>query len=438
MYPPLGLLSIATVLKVNLGNSVDIEICDEDVEDIDFESFRNFDIIGFYSTTFNYYNCVKYAVEAKNCGALTILGGPHPTILYENIMRNQECFDFTIKFEGEIPCLKLVRAILDKKGFTDIPNLVFKDNGKVVSNHHSHENNLEELPIPQRNIIQFERYIENFKSMYPERMHIRPGSIYSSKGCFWRDKTGGCVFCARLETGVRFRSIDQIWKEAQLLKDNYGVNSIWDISDDNLNNREWFKSFVERRPSSCSNLSFFLYSRISFIKPDIIDYFKELNVEEVFLGVESGDDKLLKDASKGQTSESTIRAVKLLRDNNIKYFPSFVLGLPGESEASIENTFNLCKKMSGIGGLDRVGCTILQPIPGSKAFDILLDDDVIGNDLKEKDIIDLFSLEEYWIEKFTNVDYEIVVNKRSEFNKLFKDYIVFGSPENEKRKAGTC
>ena len=330
--------------------------------------------------------------------------------------------------------MRLIDYLLNQENndLKSIPNLVFKENGRAVFNGQSYTNDLKDLPIPSREFVPFDLYVENYKRTYPDRGSLRQGSIYSSKGCSWRDKTNGCVFCARLEEGVRFRPIDQVWTEIDLLRSRYKVNSIWDISDDNLGNRDWFKNFVQSRPPECKDLIFFIYSRINFVKPDIIKYLKELNVEEVFLGVESGDNRVLKQSFKGQTASTILRAVKLLKENDIKYFPSFILGLPEESEESMSNTYNLCKQMADIGGLDRLGCTILQPIPGSPSYDKLLRDPEIGAELMRSDDIDLSYLERYWVEKFTDTNYDAVAGYREKINELMKDCMVFGDTSNGK------
>ncbi len=429
MYAPLGILSVATVLTEKFGNEAEITVWDEDVETVNPDAFAGFDLAGFYSTTFNYSTCVEYATIAKSYGCTTVLGGPHSTVLAQNILRNQTCFDFVIRFEAETPMTELVNCILtnDKIGLSEVPNMVYQEKGKIVFNKKTYENKLEELPFPSREFVPFESYIRNYQGFYSDKGHIRPASLYSSKGCSWRDKTGGCVFCARLEEGVRFRNIDQIWSEIQMLRDRYDVNSIWDISDDNLNNKKWFKKFVRSRPSDCEDLSFFIYSRVGFITPEVIPYFKELNVEEVFLGVESGDNKILNRSFKGQTAKMSLRATRLLKENNIKYFPSFILGLPGESRGSMENTYRLCQQLADMGGLDRLGCTILQPIPGSPSYDMLLKDEDIGNWLKDADEIDLSDLEKSWVEKFTETDHATTVAYRCKINELMKDFMVFGS-----------
>ena len=433
MYVPLGILSISTVLKERFGDRVEITVYDEDVEDADLASFGDFDIVGFYSTTFNYRTCVGYATLAKKKGAVTVLGGPHPSVLSDNIMKKRDCFDFIIKFEAEMPFLRLVEALMkkDKKALKDIPNIVYKEGKDIISSNEPYENNLTDLPVPSREFVRFDLYMENFKKLYPDKISIRPGSIYSSKGCSWRDRTGGCVFCARLEKGVRFRDITQIWSEIRILRDRYRVNSIWDISDDNLNNRTWFKDFVSERPKDLKSMSFFIYSRVNFIREEMVKYMKELNVEEVFLGVESGDNDVLKGSFKGQTVDTILRAVKVLKGNGIKYFPSFILGLPGETEASMANTHALCQKLSDIGGLDRLGCTILQPIPGSRSYDMLLKDPEFSGSWKDADDVDLAGLERYWIKKFTNVSYEKAVEYRNKINQTMKGLKVFGGRNGE-------
>jgi len=436
MYVPLGILSVATCLKEAFNDEVHVDVHDEDVEDLKTSIFSGYDVIGFYATTFNYLQTVRYAYLAKEYGCTTILGGPHPTVLAKNILKNRTCFDYVIRFEAEYPMLRLVKQLITGRvedGLDHIPNLAYKgSDGGVINNDRLHENILTDLSIPSRDFIDLGLYIENYRKIYPENDSARPGSIYSSKGCSWRDKTGGCIFCARLEEGVRFRDTEQIWREIEMLQERYGINSIWDIADDNLNNKEWFIKFVKTRPERCGGMKFFIYSRANCIKPWVIDYFLELNVEEVFLGIESGDNRLLRKAFKGQTRETSYRAMKRLNDHKIKFYPSFVLGLPGESSESLDNTLSLCKEIAELGGLDRMAATILKPIPGSKAYDLLTHETRFGHDLEGMDDVDLGFLERYWIDRFTEVSYEIVEEYRNEINELMSDYHVFGSPVEDK------
>jgi len=115
MYVPLGILSIATYIRDIFGERVQLHVCDEDVEDLQIQRLSQYDVVGFYATTFNYAQAVRYAYLAKEYGCITVLGGPHPTVLAENILRNRNCFDYVIRQEAEYPFAELMRYFLDQK-----------------------------------------------------------------------------------------------------------------------------------------------------------------------------------------------------------------------------------------------------------------------------------------------------------------------------------
>ena len=79
-----------------------------------------------------------------------------------------------------------------------------------------------------------------------------------------------------------------------------------------------------------------------------------------------------------------------------------------------------------------MAATILKPIPGSKAYDLLTHETRFGHDLEGMDDVDLGFLERYWIDRFTEVSYEIVEEYRNEINELMSDYHVFGSPVEDR------
>ena len=112
MYPPLGILSIYSYLEKTLGNAIHIDIWDEDVVELNANIFQDYDLVGFYATTFNYAQAVRYAYFAKEFGCLTVLGGPHPSVLARNILQRRNCFDYIIRFEAEYPMLRLVKQLI--------------------------------------------------------------------------------------------------------------------------------------------------------------------------------------------------------------------------------------------------------------------------------------------------------------------------------------
>jgi len=440
MYVPLGILSVITYARSKLGDRLeDIAVIDEDVSELNASIFKNYDLVGFYATTFNYLRTAAYAKQAKESGAKTVLGGPHGTVLTKQVLTNKPSFDFVIREEGEIPFEQLLRHLLgDDVKLNSIPSLGFRDsNGKVVISSVTHINDLATIPIISREYVPMGRYVENYHKLYGDRADLVQGSIFSSKGCNWRDVTdGGCVFCARLEIGMRFRPIPQIWEEIRGLKEMYGVNSIWDISDDNLNSPEWFKAFVDARPTDLNDVSFFIYSRVGTVKKDLVPYFKKLNVEEIFVGAESGDNTVLKRSFKGQTVSTIRRATKLLRENDIRFFPSFILGLPGENIQSLENTYELCKEIADQGGANRLGVTILQPIPGCSAYNQTVENSrENGVNLDDLDEIQMPYYERAWAKNFTDVDYDTLGEYKEKIDAVVgKTMKVFGGRTEKTKK----
>ncbi|MCP4701543.1 MAG: hypothetical protein GY862_32500 [Gammaproteobacteria bacterium] len=101
MYPPLGLMALATYLEKKHQGRFDIQIIDGDVETVKQEMFKGADLIGFHTNSFNYENCLDFAQEAKEYGAKIIFGGPHASVLWNNILKNRAYVDFIAVEEAE-------------------------------------------------------------------------------------------------------------------------------------------------------------------------------------------------------------------------------------------------------------------------------------------------------------------------------------------------
>ncbi len=423
IYPPLGILSLATYLKLHLGDSIDIHVVDEVIQDVPAEAYKN-DVVCIGVNSFNYENGLRHVTNSKAQGAMTILGGPHATVLPEKILALRPEVDFVITHEGEVGLLQLLKNHMEgTEDYSRIPNLYYRKNGEIRSSGIYAENDLRELPTLDRSYLPMEAYISNYQKGYQELLnkikYRRPASIYSSKGCSWRDKSkGGCIFCARLEKNVRFRKPEDIWSEISTLVKKHNVDHIWDISDDNLNDIEWFKTFVSLKPNDIEP-KFFIYTRAGAIKEEIVDCFKRLNVLEVYIGFESGDKDMLRSSRKGISIEQNFRAIELISQNGMYVYPSFVVGLPGESEESLRNTYHFAKKITEACNYYRISSTILIPIPGSQSFNMLINHEKLREkDYINKDIFDLKDMEREWTELFTKVDYDTLQKYNNTINNL--------------------
>ncbi len=107
-----------------------------------------------------------------------------------------------------------------------------------------------------------------------------------------------------------------------------------------------------------------------------------------------------------------------------------MLGLPGESRKSLDNTLRLCQQLAETGGLDRLGMGILYPIPGSPALRKIMEETEFGREVAKMDDLDLLHLEKFWINNFTEVDHDTVVEYWNKINETMKDVKVFGGRQS--------
>lgn len=393
-YQPLGLLSIASYLLANQICSK-VEILDGEFLSVTEIEFRiTADIVGISCTTPSYRNALRIAQAAKNRGAVVVLGGPHPSALGKTILKNRPEVDFIVQGDGEESFAKL---LLDFPP-GEISNLVYRDCEAIVENP-VRFTSLSNLPLLRRDLLPLEPYIDRYSRQSCSVFGRRPAAIFSQKGCMWRHRSAGCLFCGRLDRGWRGRPTDQVWREISNLVDSCGVNFIWDVSDSFISSRDWVLRFAARRPSNL-DVSFFLYARSCELDSEIVDALAKIGCKEIFIGIESGDDTLLRKANKGTTSDDNLRAASLLASRGIRMFPCFVLGLPGESLETLDKTIRHAELLSTMCEWSTVSASVLVPLPGSRAFSLLRQTPEGKALLSDADALDLETLGRMWVNRY--------------------------------------
>jgi radical SAM superfamily enzyme YgiQ (UPF0313 family) len=407
-FPPLGLLSIATFLRQRL-QCHDLEILDGELLSQDeILSSLDADVVGVSVSILSYHNAVEIAQRAKSDGSIVVFGGHHATAMPEKVLHKRPYVDYVICDDGEIP---LGRLLAGEPGQT-ISGLSYRQSSQVMRNQ-SVNINLDSLPIPDRSFLDFPAYWNNWLDQNPNKPFKRPTSIYSQKGCSWRDKTGGCVFCGRMDMGWRGRSTKKVWDEVEYLVQEYGIDYIWEACDTVLSDRPWFAQFAKDKPPHL-NPAFLFYARVDEITPETVKQLKQVNAYEVFLGVETGDPAMMKNAIKGTSVRRNLYAAELLRDNGIKVFPSFVLALPGESSQSLQHSVEHAHDLLQLGNVDVMAVSILMPLPGSKSLDMLLSVPEMKEKYGQTDDFELEELQEDWVRHFCNTDLDAIQNARDQ------------------------
>jgi len=315
------------------------------------------------------------------------------------ILKNRPFIDAIVVGDGEPALLGYLRG----EPYETIPNLCYREGDSIVQNP-ERVVDLEMLPYADYLNLPLESYFGSYQERYSGFKPFRKSlAIYSRKGCIWRDSSnGGCVFCMIPNKGVRYKSPQRFWSEISFFNSEHGVNFFWEVCDTFTENSQWIDEFVRTKPAGL-DVSFHVYGRASNISRRMARQLKELGVYEVFIGAESGDDDILRLMNKGIKVDQTRMAVEYLAEQGIGVILSFVYGLPGETSRSIQKTVDFAHELYCHGNIIETSSSILLPIPGSNAFDMLTR--VSG--MREKHSSDTLDLEELkldWIKSFTSTD----------------------------------
>ena len=382
-YVPLGLLSIATYSQQQFPNA-NIEVLDGELltnQEIITRLKQNA-VIGIDTKTPNYVSALEIAKAAKHRNCQVIIGGVYASAIPEEIMSyRQDIIDHIVVGFGEKPFVDIIKGQKDR----------------II---HNPEPSFDELPIPDRNFVDFEKYVLNFQQNH-STWNYRGTNIFTHMGCKYR-----CLFCSRSgPKKVRFKNPHKVWQEVKNLVENYDIGYIIDCSDTITQDMIALKRLVDSKPNELNPL-FHIFSTAEGINQESIELFRKLNVRHVFVGVETGDYKLASKISKGTSfsPRKTLEAITLLSDERIGITPSFVLGLPGEDKESLVTTYKFAKEIKDLSGFEEVFCSALIPFPGSRAFDLLMK----KTEKPNTDIFDPEETKQRWIEQFCDVDYKTI------------------------------
>ncbi|MBF0557409.1 MAG: radical SAM protein [Nitrospirae bacterium] len=375
----LGMGYISRYLKNNSDHSADLI----DLRDLTgwdhYESElrkREPDIVGVYCNTVNYANSLKSAQIAKGMGKTVIMGGPHATLAPQSLI-DTGFVDHVITGEGEISFLK---AVNDIEAGTPLEKIV---EGEKIED-------LDDIPLPDRDLYNMDRILCGAGIFpYPSR-YI---GIVASRGCHYN-----CSFCQPLERKIfgrkiRTRSVKNIIEEVLHVIEKYKASFIMFECDTLTTQKEWALELC--REMEKIGICWGAQSRADTIDDELARAMRKAGCMVLFIGFESGSQRMLNLLRKGIKPEHSIKAGKICRDNKLLIFANYMLGMPTETKEDLDMTYDMIREIRP----ELHSPSYFAPIPGSDLYDYCA----------EKDLIKVASFEGFvrnpTIEKVKGVDY---------------------------------
>jgi anaerobic magnesium-protoporphyrin IX monomethyl ester cyclase len=398
LFPSLGLAYLAAQLK---KRNIEVHIFD-----CTFQTFNQVskqlldyqpDIVGISSMILLNRNTFRFAefVCRRLPKALIAVGGPMPTLYpeyyagrFDLVFRGESDLSFP-DFCQEYFVKNLTRKTLFELGFGHFPGLFARHLDISVDTpvtHHT-EQEINRFPIPDRSMFDHATY----QQTWMDKDGSRTTSIMITLGCPF-----DCDFCSRPIFGhfYRKRDLDLVFEEIGSIK-QLGYDQLW-IADDNFTlDIAFLRCFCQRMLSV--GMKWTCLSRSKGIDNEIASLMKSAGCIRVYLGLETGSNETLRLMNKKTTVEDGIQAVHCFLQAGIQVAGFFIVGYPGESVDSIEQTFQFALSLP----LDEISFNVPFPLPGSKLFERVSGIDPSKDWSRENDVTFIYStdFDPQWIKR---------------------------------------
>jgi radical SAM superfamily enzyme YgiQ (UPF0313 family) len=308
-----------------------------------------------------YPTVVRMAEEIKRLAPAVaiIVGGPHVTGLPQKALYDP--ISYGIIGEGEEALLELLDALENGSDVSGIKNLIYRHNEAVaVNDPRPFIKNLDKLPPPAWDLMNFEEYTD---SAYFKGSHL---AIFSERGCPY-----DCSFCASRVTWkgkLRSRSVDNVMGEIRYIVNVLGINNLMFWDDTFAANRKRAIDICNRIIAEKLNINYTVQIRADSVTADLAVALRDSGCAFAAIGVESGNEIMLSRIGKRETKAHFERAVSIMKDVGLPIIASYIIGLPGDTHETIQETIDFAFKLNA----DQSKFMILAPYPGTRVYDLAI------------------------------------------------------------------
>lgn len=365
------------------------------------------DIVGTTGTTPFFHEVIRISkiIKEYNKDIRLVVGGAHATAFPEEFVETN-LVDYAIYGEGDFVLVELIEVLEGKRKINSVLGICYNNGGIVKTDTRPLLKNFDYVPMPSWHLVDIDRYANSHVLSRANPV----GPIETSRGCPW-----SCHYCTKTIFGVKFnakspkRVVDEM--EFMLKMGFREVHVQDDLFSTDLNRAKEICREILRRKLK------FPWMLINGIRVDRVDLelLKKLKKAGCYMtafGIESGNQGVLDDVGKGITLEQTRRAAKLAKKAGMETFGFFMLGLPKDTEETMQQTIDFAKELD----LDVVKFDITVPLPGTTLYKKWEQQGLI----KTRDWKDyLFHQDASVLYEHPNLDWETI---RKYYRKAFREY----------------
>ncbi len=358
-YAPLGLLYLSSHLR---ARAIDVDLYDSTFGSRP-ELFRLLEsgspgILGVYGNLMTRRNVLAITAHARACGWKVILGGPEPPSYPAEYLAAGA--DAIVNGEGELTLEHLLRASMDPASLPSIPGISFLGpTGAVVQTPPApFIAGLDSQPWPDRESIDMRKYLDTW------RTHHGAGSVslITARGCPYH-----CAWCSHSVYGKshRRRSPRAVVDEIAWIQKQYSPEMLWLADDVFTIHPGWLRAYAAEMRRRGLRIPFECITRADRLSPSIAETLASLGCFRVWIGSESGSQRILDAMQRGVTIAQVRSAVCLLKQHGIQTGMFLMWGYDGEQIEDIEATVEHVKQCRP----DVFFTTVSYPIKGTPYFD---------------------------------------------------------------------
>ncbi|MFW6286945.1 MAG: B12-binding domain-containing radical SAM protein, partial [Candidatus Sumerlaeota bacterium] len=366
IMPPLGLCGLASWVE-SLGHQADIHDCyahpgGSDAKIDRYLRAESPDYVGFSTTTSSFPDAIRIArAIGEGYPDITILfGGVHISALGARLLEDYREIDIGVVGEGERPLQAILSQGADAKRIRSTPGIIFRAGSEIISNPAQKADlDIDALPFPDYGKL------EGFPDAYKLPIFNYPRSpattMVSSRGCPYQ-----CSYCDRsvFRRSFRFNSADYMVEQMKMLRRRFGVRHVNFYDDLFTFHRDRVVEFCEALARANMPVSFNCAARAEHLDGDLLDLLKRAGCWMISLGIETGDPELLAQHRSHADLDMIAERVRWIRRAGIRAKGLFMLGLPGETEASIDKSIDYALSLP----LNDLNVSKFTPFPGSPVY----------------------------------------------------------------------